>query len=290
MRPPARVVLLGLATASLAACNRSAGGEPPAYLAFTSVAATLTAAPTLPPPGSPPTRTPPPSATPIFTPTHTATHTATLGPTPSATPPPLPPDDPRTGLDLVAPHYQDDFSNWLTWIGPSSLAAENEFEDGRLRATDRRADGYVWWSTTVPQANAGNLYAEVTATIGNCAGKDGYGLAVRVGGPNLDSGYSLEFSCDGAYRFREFNAGFVRLLQDWTPSEAIRPGPNAINRLGILARGQTLVAVANGVVIGQIDGAIFGVGTFGLFASAEQTAEVTVYFDDFALWWLRPSG
>ncbi len=287
MRGPTCLVLFGLAAASLAACNRSAGGEPPAYLAFTSVAATLTAAPTLPPPGSPATRTPPPSATPISSPTPTDTPTPTLGPTPSATPLPLPPGDPRTGLNLASPHYQDDFSNRLTWIGPSSQAAENEFEDGRLRATDRRPDAYIWWSTTVPEANAGNLYAEVTATIGGCAGKDGYGLAVRVGGPHLDSGYSLEFSCDGAYRFREFNAGFVRILQDWAPSEAIRLGPNATNRVGILARGQTLVAVANGVVIGQIDGAVFGVGTFGLFASADHSPEVTVHFDDFALWWLR---
>lgn len=287
MRRPAHFALLGLAAASLAACNRSAGGEPPAYLAFTSVAATLTAAPTLPPPVSPATRTPPPSATPISTSTPTDTPTPTLGPTPSATPPPLPPGDPRTGLNLASPHYQDDFSNRLTWIGPSSDAAENEFEDGRLRASDRRPDNYVWWSTTVPEADAGNLYAEVTAAIGNCTAKDGYGLAVRVGGPHLNSGYSLEFSCDGSYRIREFSAGFVRVLRDWTSSDAIHPGPNATNRLGFLARGQTLVAVANGQVIGQIDGAIFGVGTFGLFASADQSPEVTVYFDDFALWWLR---
>lgn len=285
MRGMIRHLLLAMATASAAACNRSAGGEPPAYLAFTAVAATLTAAPTLPPPGSPPTRTSPPSATPLFTPTPSVTATPTLGPTPSSTPLPLPPGDPRAGLNLSSPHYQDDFSNRLTWVGPSSEAAENEFEDGRLRATDRRADGYIWWSTTVPQANAGNLYAEVTATIGACTGKDGYGLAVRVGGTNLDSGYSLEFSCDGAYRFREFNAGFVRPLTEWTPSEAIRPGANQTNRLGILARNQSLVAVANGVVIGRFEGAVFGVGTFGLFASAEQSPSVTVYFDDFALWW-----
>ncbi|MEW6569373.1 MAG: hypothetical protein AB1449_14660 [Chloroflexota bacterium] len=286
MTRSSRLLVFSLTAASLAACNRSIGGEPPAYLAFTSVAATLTAAPTLPAPGSPPTRTPPPSATPLFTPTPTITAIATLGPTPSATPPPLPPGDPRAGLNLAQPHYRDDFSNRLTWIGPSGPNAENEFEDGRLRAIDHRVDTFVWWSTTVPEADAGNLYAEVSATIGACSGKDGYGLAVRVGGPNLDSGYSLEFSCDGSYRLREFNAGFVRLLRDWTAAEAILPGPNTANRIGLLARNQTLVAVANGVVIGQVDGAQFGVGTFGLFASAEETPDVTVYFDDFALWFL----
>lgn len=280
--------LLMLAAVSLAACNRSAGGSPPAYLAFTSVAATLTAAPTLPAVGNPPTRTPPPSATPIFTSTTTPTTTPTLGPTPSATAFPLPPGDPRTGLNLSMPHYRDGFSNSLTWVGPSSAATENEFEDGRLRATDRLADSYVWWSTTVPDADAGNLYAEVTAEIGACSGKDGYGLAVRVGGPALNSGYSLEFSCDGSYRVREFSAGLVRTLVDWTTVDAIRPGPNTTNRMGFLARNQTLVAIANGVTIGEVNQAEYGVGTFGLFASAEDTPGVTVYFDDFALWYLPP--
>jgi hypothetical protein len=290
-----RPIGLALLALCLTACNRSAGGAPPADLAWTSVAATLTAAPSLPegamtsPDGIPfPTRTPPPSATPIISPSPTATPTPTIGPTPSASPPPLPPGDPRTGLNLSMPDYRDDFANRLTWIGPSFAGATNEVENGRLHSVDRLADSFIWWSTTVPDANAANVYVEVTAEIGACAGKDGYGLAVRVAGAAFNSGCTLEFSCDGAYRIRRFSGGSVDTLVDWTTAEAIRTGPNMTNRMGLLARSQTLHAFANGLALGQVEGVSYEAGTYGLFASAQQTTDLSVYFDDFALWYLGP--
>ncbi len=85
----------------------------------TQVASTLTAAPTLPasvtPPPSP---TPLASATQAVPPTETPTETPTPGGSPSPTPPPLAPDDPRTGLNLAAPDYTDDFSMAYKWVGP----------------------------------------------------------------------------------------------------------------------------------------------------------------------------
>jgi len=268
-------------TLLLAACNRSAGGQPPAEEVLTSVAATLTAAPTLPAGLS---RTPPPSATPIVTPSPTATSTPTAGPSPSTPVPSLPPDDPRSGIDLALPDYRDDFSNNLTWVGPDFAGASNRIQGGRLLAIDHYPDEFIWWSTTVPDADGANLYAEVTAEVGDCAGRDSYGMAIRVSGPAFNNGYSAEFSCDGAYRIRRFTAGFVETLLEWTADPAIAAGPDAVNRMGILARAGNLYVVANGTVIGHLSGAIYDVGTFGLFASAVETTDLTVYFDDFALW------
>jgi hypothetical protein len=293
MTRPANLLLLAAALA-LSACNRSAGGEPPADLVLTAVAATLTSAPTLhsahdqTPPAFLPTATPPPSATAIISPSPTSTFTPTVGLTPTITPLPLLPGDPRIGLNLSAPDYRDDFSNQLTWVGPSFPGAENVWDDGRLRTTDYLTDSYIWWSTTSPDADAANVYAEVTAEIGDCAGKDGYGLAVRVRGDAFNSGYTLEFSCDGAYRIRDFQGGSVDVLLDWTPAAAIHPGPQAVNRMGLVARGPLLYAIANDILMGQVDGVDFMSGTYGLFASAEETPGLTIYFDDFALWRLNP--
>ena len=275
---PTRFVLMaGLA---LSACTRPAG-EPPPDLVATMVAATLTAAPTL---QSSPTS--PPTATPIITPSPTPTDTATPGPIPSATLPELAPGDPRIGLDLAAPAFKDDFSIRYKWGEPSSDGATNVWEDGRHRTTDHLTDYYITWSTTL--FDVGNIYIEVTAEIGDCSGRDGYGVAARVSGDQLNNGYTLEFSCDGAYRIRKFIGGSVQVLLNWTSAEAILAGPHIENRMGFLADGGVLYALANGEVLGQVEDGDFSSGTFGLFASAMNTPGLTTYFDDFYLWYLQP--
>lgn len=235
-----------------------------------------------------PSVTAPPSATNITTPTALITLTPTPELTITPTPPPLSPDDPRYGLNLAAPHYWDDFSSNLTWVGPNFDGAMNVWEDGRLRATDFLADKFLWWSTTIPDVDAGELYVEVTAEVGECSGKDAVGLAVRVEPENRDSGYTLELSCDGSYRIRKLLAGTVQNLLEWTPSDSILSGSEATNVLGFLARGTTLTVFANGEVLGSIEDNGFFKGNFGLFTDAASTPGLTVYFDDFKLWYINP--
>lgn len=280
MRPILSVSFTLAVGLALGACNRSAG-EPPPDLVATMVAATLTAAPTL---QSSPTS--PPTATPIITLSPTPTDTATPGPIPSATLPELAPGDPRIGLDLAAPAFKDDFSIRYKWGEPSSEGATNVWEDGRHRTTDHLTDHYITWSTTL--FDVGNIYIEVTAEIGDCSGRDGYGVAARVSGDQLNNGYTLEFSCDGAYRIRKFIEGSVQVLFNWTSAEAILAGPHIENRMGFLADGGLLYALANGEVLGQVEDGDFSSGTFGLFASAMNTPGLTTYFDDFYLWYLQP--
>ena len=235
-----------------------------------------------------PSATAPPSATPITTPTVVSTFTPTPGLTITPTPPPLSPDDPRYGLNLAAPHYWDDFSSNLTWVGPNFDGAMNVWDDGRLRATDFLADKFLWWSTTIPDVDAGNLYAEVTAEVGECSGKDAIGLAVRVDPDNRNSGYTLEFSCDGSYRIRKLVAGTIQTLLEWTSSDLILSGPDTTNVLGFLAQGTTLTVFANGEILNSVEANAFFKGNFGLFSDASSTPGLTIYFDDFKLWYINP--
>ncbi|TEU01414.1 MAG: hypothetical protein E3J30_00685 [Anaerolineales bacterium] len=235
-----------------------------------------------------PSSTAPPSATNITTPTAISTLTPTPGLTITPTPPPLSPDDPRYGLNLAAPHYWDDFSSNLTWVGPNFDGAMNVWEDGRLRATDFLADKFLWWSTTIPDVDAGDLYVEVTAEVGECSGKDAIGLAVRVDPDHRNSGYTLEFSCDGSYRIRKLVAGTIQTLLEWTSSDSILSGSDTTNVLGFLARGTTLTVFANGEVLSSIEASAFFKGNFGLFTDAASTPGLTVYFDDFKLWYINP--
>jgi len=235
-----------------------------------------------------PTVTRPPSATPVITPSVTPTETSTPGPTDAPPAPELDEDDPRYGLNLAGPNYLDAFSSNLTWEGPNFEGASNLWEDGHLRATDYFADTYLWWSTTIPDIEAGNVYVEVTAQTGECAGKDAYGLALRVDPVNRSSGYLLEFSCDGAYRVRKLYGGALIVLSDWTPAGSIRSGSDAANVMGFLADGSQLAAFANGDLLGTVEDTTFYSGNYGLYANAAITPGLSVTFDDFRLWYINP--
>lgn len=271
----------------LAACNRPAQ-EPPADSLGTSVAATLTAQPSMTP--LPPTLVPSDPAPRItsVTPTEAPIETdePTTAPEPTNTPLPLDPDDPRSGLNLSSPDYSDDFSVPGTWYQYSLEDAIFRWEDGRLRAVDNKADGIIWWSAGDLQLD--DLYAEIEIEVGDCTGRDGYGMAVRVGGVNFDRGYTYEVSCDGQYRVRKFiSESAPRVLLDWTAAPGILQGSGALNRIGVLAVEDELHFFANGSLLNDqpVVEDEYSDGTIGLFASAVQTSGLTVYFDDFHLWY-----
>jgi hypothetical protein len=270
------------------ACNRPAQELPPDALA-TSVSATLTAQPSLVAqlPSPLPTWTlPPPFTTDTPTPEPSPTLEPTIPTTPTGTPLPLDPDDPRLGLNLSSPDVRDDFSDFPgSWFQFEDEDAIIRWEDGRLRASDNKADGFIWWSTTARSVE--DVYVEVSVELDDCVGLDAYGMAVRVGGENFDRGYTLEVSCEGQYRVRRFiSEAAPAVLLDWTPAEAIVAGSGAVNRIGFLCKGEAMHFVANGEVLNSqpVMDDEYASGIIGLFASAARTPGLTVYFDDLALW------
>jgi len=248
-------------------------------LLVTAVAGTLTAEPT---------RTPPPSATVPVTPTevppptHTPSATPTPGPSPTPTAPVLPPDDPRQGLNISDPNYRDNFSQDHLWGEHDYEVTSNLIKDEQLEAIDHLTDSAAWWSATLPIGS--DVYAEISAIMGDCAGKDAAGIGLRIS-TDLTSGYTLELSCDGHYRIRRFSPGTVTVLQDWTFSQAIVQGPDADNRIGFVAKGGSLSGFANNEFLGTIEDFAFFSGTFALFSNAAETPGLRVIFDDFWLWY-----
>lgn len=284
-----RLTALLLLSGVLAACNRPAEA-PQVDLLATSVAATLTAQPLNLPPTFTPSVTSVATTTPLPSQTPEASETPSATITPSATVPAVPTEDPRFGLNLAEPNAEDDFSQRFTWFefdDPETATIVSE--GGRLRATDNLADAFLWWSTTALQAF--DSYAQITAEVGDCGGKDAYGLAIRVGGDNFDQGYTLEVACDGTYRIRKFiSQQAPEVLLDWTASELLNSGPNATNVIGLVADGGDLSPVFNGEAARTtpVHDSAYDWGYFSLFPSASQTDGLTVYFDDFKLWIISP--
>ena len=270
----------------LAGCNRPAA-EPPPNLLATSVAATLTAQPAILASSTLSAPTPTSTEAALATPTESPTETAAAPPTPS--PIPLSPDDPRAGLNLSAPDVRDDFNQALWYVGSDDATASFAYADGRFQVTDNLTDGFLWWSTTAREA--ADLYLEVTAEVGACSGKDAYGFGIRVGGQNFDQGYTLEISCDGAFRVRRFVSEEPPvILVNWTAAAALVGGSESTNRIGLLAQGDQIYAFANGELLSAqaIEDDSYASGALSLFASAAQTPGLTVYFDDLALWSISP--
>jgi hypothetical protein len=288
-RQPHSLLVYGASTLvaglMLFGCNRPAQA-PPADTLATSVAATLTAQPIT----VPPTFTPSPTAVANDTPSPTPTAEPTASSTPTATEESLPEEDPRSGLELSSPDYEDSFSQQFSFFEFSDeQTATIVWESGRLRASDNLADGFLWWSTTARLAE--DFYVEVSAEVGDCSGKDAYGVAIRVGGTNFDQGYTLEVACDGSFRIRKFvSQEAPRLLLNWTTSGAIQSGPNVSNTIGILVEGSQLYPIANGELLlaSPIEDRDYASGYFSLFPSAAVTDGLTIFFDDFKIWYLSP--
>jgi hypothetical protein len=208
-----------------------------------------------------------------------------LAPTP--TPLVVSADDPRAVLDLQHPDHVDYFDNpdaWFDYDNPDRAAYK--VEGGMLIGKDYLPEEKsTWWTYT--DSSSGNLYAEVSATNGDCIGRDSMGMAVRVDNATAAGGYSLEVSCDGEYRFRRHSKnGSPTDYIDWTASDAINTGPGATNRLGIWGYQGRFRLFINGQEVGEFwdRDYLFTFGTFALFTRASQTYELTGTFDDFAYW------
>jgi len=196
------------------------------------------------------------------------------------------PDDPRNILDLTNPDHIDYFNNPDTWYDyVTEGIASYEVVDGKLIGTDFDAlNTAIWWSYTSVQS--GRVYAEISATNGDCMARDAVGLVIRIEPDKTPSGYTFEISCDGEWRFIRLAPGNSVTLIDWTPSEAINPGLGKTNRLGIWGYDGKFYLFVNGVQVTDYwdSGMLSSFGYFAAYVRSQVTYPLTATFDDFAFW------
>jgi serine/threonine protein kinase len=208
---------------------------------------------------------------------------------PPPTPHEVPDDDVRSFLDLTQPDFFDYFDDPDSWFNYDSEGyAAYRIDEGHLVGKDYEPEElYIYWSYTSPKS--GNVYAEITATNGDCIAKDSVGFVIRVQADETPSGYALEVSCDGFWRLRLHRGTGTkssRVLIDWTPSEVINNGPFAHNRLSIWGYQGQFYMFVNDVEIGEYfdHDYIFSYGYFAVYVRASRTFDLEATFDDFAFW------
>ncbi len=278
------ITVLALMLFLLTACNFPLIRPTPEQdLVATRVAATLSAAQTAVLPTQQPVLTDEPII-PADSPTLTLEPTATATLTVTAT---APATDPS--LTLGSPGFSDTFSN-----GVSFGLANSYQDDGMIIKVDNGAmvfkslavnAGKRWRLTS---RNPQNLYLEGTFRTEACAGADQYGLVFRAPTYGDGIGYYFGVSCSGQYYFLRWDNGGSNTLVSWTPETRIMAGSNQVNRLGVMATGDTFRLYINGYLVKELtDNGIAEKGYIGAFASAFEEPGFTVLLEEISLWTLQ---
>lgn len=176
--------------------------------------------------------------------------------------------------------YLDDFAFDRGWELSSGLNGAVSLRGDRLVIAVRGPSATLFTLGPVPES--GDFALEVTAHSELCGGGDEFGLLVRA--RSIDTHYRFTLTCEGEVRASRFVDGREAALAPMTEAEAATAGAPAVNRLGLLARGEQLVFSVNGIPALEVRDSQLASGRAGLIVRARRSAQTTVSFDDFNMW------
>lgn len=222
------------------------------------------------------TPTPPASDTPTativwFPPTSTATAAPTL--------PPAPTEDDRPGLGNLI--FTDSFDDPQYWNTANSAEASAMLTRNRL-VLSIIAPGPLSITSLRSQPTVGDFYAEITADVSLCSGKDQYGLLFRAAGSG--DYYRFVLNCSGQERLERVRGGVAYSVHDWLSSNDIPSGAPAQVELSVWAVGNEMRFFLNDNYQFSTVDPVFSSGGFGFYAYANGKSPVTISFSDLSVY------
>lgn len=196
--------------------------------------------------------------------TPTGLPAATLFPTPG----PLP------GVGNLL--FADDFTDASLWDVADSGRASSQVRDGRLTLALDSGPQIIVSLRSEPLL--GDFYAEVTAALSLCRGRDQYGVLFRASSASV--AYRFVLACDGSIRLERLRGGGPEVLQNWAPSGDAPPGGPAEVRIGVWAAGPEMRFLLNGRFQFSLRDPVMKSGALGLFAYADGKTPMLVSFSD----------
>jgi hypothetical protein len=206
-----------------------------------------------------------------FPPTNTPTifSTRTILPTPEQ----------RPGLgDLLFTDTFDQPGLWSTSVTSRASAAVTL---NRL-VLSITGQGPVSFISLRREPTLGDFYAEVTATIIQCAGNDQFGFVFRDS-PG-DYYYRFAVSCDGAVRLQRAISGSVLPLHDWLTTGDAPSGAPAEVKLGVWAVGGEMRFFLNDHYQFTVHDPVLSTGSLGLFVYVNGTDPIMASFSDLSVY------
>ena len=116
------------------------------------------------------------------------------------------------------------------------------------------------------QPAVGDFYAEATADISLCSGKDQYGMLFRASGSG--DYYRFVLNCNGQVRLERVRGGVAYPLLDWFSSNDAPLGAPAQVKLGVWAVGREMRLFLNDHYQFSVVDPVFSTGTIGFFIYA----------------------
>jgi hypothetical protein len=222
------------------------------------------------------------TSTPVPTPLSTFTLTPTIAPSPTPT---TSPEDPRSLFG--APDFSETFDSGSSF-GLKTPYTDNAITmsvaNGEMIMQNNRLSGGVHWR--LAYLTPRDLYLEGTFTTANCSGSDFYGLVLRSPTYTDGIGYYFAVTCGGQFGlYRMDGAGNFHSLQDLRSDPVFQAGSGQTNRVGVLLQDSHFTFYLNGKMVGQIDNSdLPDKGYFGVFQSAQETANMTIKVEQIDEW------
>jgi len=233
-----------------------------------------------------------PSATATLEPTGTNTEAPTEIPPDTPEPTQTAAGDPRQRLGTpVSTDPMDSEEMWNWPVGDQEFTSI-AFKKGSMQLSGLKTVA-GWRLPMVPAVT--DMYVEMTVRTGDCKQDDSYGIIFHIPVFNQpDQGYLFTVSCDGSYRLTKWDgkagtSGKGWRLVDWTPNEHINSGSGAVNRIGVMTKGDRFYLYSNGYLMNddltlEDTDHPYSEGHFGVFVAARQTENFTIFIDEMSYW------
>jgi len=230
-----------------------------------------------------------PSETATLEPTPFLSPTATIDwfpTTDTPVPSPLPQFSPTPEIfpSLGTVLLEDRFEEPKLWEQTSGPRGSASLDLNELTIVLNEPGAYIGSTRSEPYLT--DYYLEVTARPNLCAGRDEYGVLLRVASAADFYRYSL--SCDGQMRLDRIRGGTAASPLPWTPSAAVPRNAALVVRIGIWADGERMHFFINGTYQLSVDTPLIPGGRIGLFARSGGQNAVTVNFTDLIVWEVLP--
>jgi len=200
----------------------------------------------------------------------------TATPTPGASATPTPDLRIETGRLLLS----DTFDDEAAWHLSQTETGGSSVSGGRLSLSVRQPRAYQL--ALRDDGHYTDILVEVDVLTELCSPGDEFGLMLRVVG--LTQYYRFIIGCDGTARAGRVLEEGSRALTWPIPSPAILQASPARNHLAVLARGDTFRFLVNDVEVLAVRDVSLVSGGIGFLARAGAGGQVSVAFDDLAVY------
>jgi hypothetical protein len=182
--------------------------------------------------------------------------------------------------------FFDNFNQADLWNLSVSKAGSSIIDNNLLTLTLSEGTDLLTIISLRKEPVLGDFYAEITAHLSLCRGRDQYSLLFRLISA-LDF-YRYSAACTGEVRLERVVAGKPFVIIDWTPSPDAPTGAPGEVKMGVWAAGRDLRFFLNDHFIFNVSDYTFAQGGLGFSIRSDLQNPMTASFSNLSVYALLP--